>query len=89
MQIQVVFTTQVKAALGIDATSVTLNDGATVQNAIEELAREHGDAFSKYVMSGETLLPSILLSVNDQQVEINQPLADGDQLMLLSAISGG
>ena len=89
MQIQVTFTTQVKAALGTDAESVSLEEGATVWDAIQKLAVDHQDVFSKYVLAGESLLPSILMSVNDRQVAMDERLSDGDQLTLLSAISGG
>ena len=89
MHINVQFTTQVKAALGRSEQSVQLEDGATVMDAIRQLAQEHGEAFAKFVFVQDQLLPSILTTVNDQQVSTDEALRDGDQLILLSAISGG
>lgn len=90
MKIKVAFTTQLKAALGKGGQEVTLGAAATVQDAIDALVAQHHKPFGELVISDDgTLLPSILLSLNDQQVEPSQSLADGDTLTILSAISGG
>ena len=89
MEIQVTLTTQVKAAVGEDVVSVVVDDGASVMDAIHKLATLHPEAFDRYVLTNGQLLPSILLSLNDNQVDSTAVLADGDQLLLLSAISGG
>ncbi len=89
MEVTVTFTTQLKAALGVNEKVVTLNEGATVQGAIDALAAEHPEQFGALVLSGGKLLPSILLSVNDAQVSIDSGVSDGDTITLLSAISGG
>lgn len=89
MKVTVAYTTQLKAALGKSEQTLSVETGATVQDAIEELAKVHADAFTQFVLSEGQLLPSILLSVNDRQVDATEPLADGDVITLLSAISGG
>ena len=89
MEVTVLFTTQLKAALGRSDQDLSLADEATVKDAIDSLAKQHPDHFAKLVMADGKLLPSILLSVNDQQVEIDATLKHGDTLTLLSAISGG
>ena len=89
MQIHVTFTTQIKAALGMEQETLSLEDGAAVSDAIEALAARHGEVFSQYVLSEDRLLPSIFLSLNDHQVDMSKRLTDGDHLILLSAISGG
>ena len=89
MEITVAFTTQLKAALGKAEQSVSMPDGATVLDAIKLLCSEHPDAFSSLVMANGELLPSVLLSLNDQQVDADHTLNDGDVVTLLSAISGG
>lgn len=89
MKIQVTFTTQVKAALGTDQQSVSVEEPATVIDAIRRLSEQHQEVFSQYVLQGDQLLPSIVTSVNDHQVDATTPLSDGDHLVLLSAISGG
>lgn len=89
MEVIVAFTTQLKASLGKSEQSVKLESGATVQSAIDSLAEQHADSFSQFVLSDGKLIPSMLLSVNDRQVDTTAPLSDGDRLTLLSAISGG
>ena len=44
MEVTVSFTTQLKAALGISEQAVTLEAGATVQNAIDSLAEQYSEA---------------------------------------------
>jgi molybdopterin converting factor small subunit len=89
MEVTVGFTTQLKAALGMSQQTVSLRDGGSVQDAIHALAEIHPHEFARLVLTDGQLMPSILLSVNDQQVDADAKLCDGDMLMLLSAISGG
>ena len=92
MEVKVAFTTQLKATLGKGEASLSLESGSHVRDAISALAKRYPREFSQLVLDGQQrLLPSILLCVNDQQVEFSHevPLADGDTLTLLSAISGG
>lgn len=89
MEVTVAFTTQLKAALGKSEHTVTLDDGATVGQAIQSLSDIYPDEFSRLVLAGDQLMPSILLSVNDGQVQADTEVFDGDTITLLSAISGG
>lgn len=92
MEVLVVFTTQLKAALGMGQQTLSLDEGSTVHRAIEALALQYPEEFSRLVLDEEqNVLPSIVACVNDQQVDLNrqEPLHDGDTLTLLSAISGG
>lgn len=89
MKVTVAFTTQLKAALGKSEQTFTLPANATASDAVAALAEENPDVISQFAMNEGVLLPSILLSVNDQQVTADTPLSEGDVLTLLSAISGG
>ncbi len=89
MNVTVAFTTQLKAAIGMSEQTITLPDSATVDDALKHLATLHPQPFGDLVLSDGELLPSILMSLNDQQVDQQVALADGDVLTLLSAISGG
>ena len=89
MNVTVNFTTQLKAAIGSAEQVITLSEGATAEQAIKSLAEQHSEHFSKFVLSNGQLMPSILLALNDQQVDADAKLKDGDVLTLLSAISGG
>ena len=89
MNVTVAFTTQLKAAIGMSEQAITLPESATVGDALKHLATQHPQPFNDMVLSDGELLPSILISVNDQQVDEKAALAEGDVLTLLSAISGG
>ena len=89
MDVTVAFTTQLKAALGKSEQTITLDEGATVGQAIQALSAIYPDEFSRLVLAGGTLMPSILLSVHDGQVPEDAEIFDGDTITLLSAISGG
>ena len=89
MQVTIAFTTQLKAALGKSEETVDLPGGASVRDAVSALARQYPEQFLQFVMSDGGLLPSILLSVNDRQVNADEEVQEGDTITLLSAISGG
>lgn len=89
MEVSVIYTTQLKAALGRSSDVVELQDGANVLDAIRKLAANEAGTFDRFVLADGGPLPSVLVSVNEQQVDFATKLSDGDQLTLLSAISGG
>jgi len=89
MEISVIYTTQLKAALGRSGDAVKIHEGSTVLDAVHKLATIEGAIFEQFVLRDEKPLPSILVSVNDKQVDFDTKLVAGDQVTLLSAISGG
>ena len=92
MEITVEFTTQLKAALGCGERAIQLDDHATVAAAVDQLASQLDAPTRELLVDGQgALLPSIIVCLNDQQVEraSESTLKDGDRLTLLSAISGG
>ncbi len=92
MLIKVQYTTQLKAAIGQAEEAVEIADGSTVVDLIQFLAAHHSDAFRRLVLdSSGHLLPSILLCIDDQQIDAgdSKRLSDGSVVTFLSAISGG
>ena len=92
MKVTVHYTTQIRSAIGKAREEVSLEEGATLSDLVQRLIREHGESLQDLLLSEQsTLLPSILLCVGDEQVDFDrsEPLSDGDQITLLSAISGG
>jgi molybdopterin converting factor subunit 1 len=67
---------------GRDSVAVELADGATVQDAIEVLAREHGlaDLIDR--------LP-VVMAVNREYAPEESVLSEGDELALIPPVSGG
>jgi molybdopterin converting factor small subunit len=92
VRITVLFTTQLKAALGKSSEELELDRPARVGDVLERLRERHGDALQGllYDAAGK-LLPSVLLCVGDEQVSADHSveLREGDTITLLSAISGG
>ena len=92
MNITAVYTTQLKASLGVASETLDIADGATVGALIAALSERHGDDFTRLVLDeSNSLLPSIILCIGDEQVApgSDAPLSDGDSVTFLSAISGG
>ena len=92
MQVNVHYTTQLKAALGMAEEVVELPSSAGVRNLLQCLAARHAAPFGELVLTPDgELLPTILLCVNDQQVDpaADDPLPEGATVTFLSAISGG
>lgn len=67
---------------GSDSLDVKLDEGATVRDAIDVLASEHGlgDVVSR---------TSMVMAVNRQYAEEERPLTEGDELALIPPVSGG
>ena len=92
MIVKVQYTTQLKAAIGQAEESVDLSEDSTLADLLQTLAVRHEQPFHQLVLNNSgQLLPSILLCVDDQQVDLSEkcPLADGAVVTFLSAISGG
>ena len=92
MNIRVHFTTQIRSALGMAGDVVELPARATVLDLLRRLAQQHGDSFRQSVLDADGHpVPSILMCVGDDQVtgSLDLPLNDGDEVTILSAISGG
>lgn len=92
MNIAVIYMAQLKTAAGTGSEVVRLPPSCSVQELVRQLAARHGPDLQHLLLTAEGhLQPTILLFLNDQQVQ--QPdrtaLKDGDQLTLLSPIAGG
>ena len=81
MQIQVVFYGGLKERCGRRTASVELEAPASVRDALEVLV----ETFPP--LSGR--LERIALAVDDELVDADRPLEDGDELCLLPPVSGG
>lgn len=92
MQVRIHYTTQIKTALGLAEEVVDVPAGTKIAELLEILGRRHAEAFRHFVLTGDgRLLPSILLCVDEQQFDAEDPtpLPDGSTITFLSAISGG
>ena len=86
------YTTQLKMALGIDSEEFDLPEGSTLRDLLRHLRRHHPEALEEYVLNArDQLQPSVLLCVGDRHVgsDLSVPLQDGEEVTILSVISGG
>lgn len=92
MRISVQYTTQLKASLGVPEEEIELPPSSSVNDLVERLKVQHGEAFTKFALDASgTLLPNLVVCVDDQQVTLPDQvdLTEGSTVMFLSAISGG
>jgi molybdopterin converting factor small subunit len=72
--------------------AIELDEPYFVQDLIRRLAEEYGETFRNTILDASgNLRPMILLSVNEEQIDWNEPLPlrNGDRIALLSPIAGG
>lgn len=92
MQITIEYAAQIKRAAGQASETFECDEPCTVQEAVERVAKRHGEELESLLFDGHRQLhPSILLFTGDTQIRWDEPkeLRDGDVLTILSPISGG
>lgn len=92
MHVTIKYFAQVRQAAGVESEQLSLDDGVDIQTTLAELAQCHGDDFRALVLDqAGSVRPGLLTVVNGQSVTSpkQHPLADGDELSLISAVAGG
>ncbi len=90
MKITIKYSAQIAQAADASSETVELEAPCTVRELVERIAKERGGRFRDLVLGGEGK-PVVLLAVGDEQVrwEDERRLREGDEVSLLSPISGG
>lgn len=92
MRIAVRYLAQLRQAAGSAEEQIDLQSPCALQHMIRQLAGRHGEAFRRLLLGpADTLQPSILLFVGEEQVRWDTPveLKDGDVVTVLSPMAGG
>lgn len=91
MKIKVGYSGLARAAAGRGAEEIELPAAADVRMLIAEVARRYGAPMQPLLAMNENCVPAVLAFVGDLQVSWESPvvLKEGDEVMLLSPISGG
>lgn len=92
MQVTINLLGQLRHLAACDAVSLEIPDGATVAEAVFALGAEQGAAFLAIVSDeAGALRPSLMVLHNDMPIDKAVPpaLRAGDEITLLTAISGG
>jgi len=91
MKLTVRYSGLARAAAGKASEEIDLPAPADLRTLLAELSRRHGPAMHPLLAIGDHGAPAVLAFVGDQQVTWQSPVAlkEGDEIMLLSPISGG
>jgi len=81
MRLSVLLFSTLRDRLGRDALDVELPDGARAEDLLGLLGREHAAIAA--------LAPQVRLAVNHRYAGPDAPLADGDEVALITPTSGG
>ena len=81
MKVKVLFFASCRDLLGQSERVMDVDDGASVNDLIAELASEHG----RFV----EMAPSLMVSVNHEYVDRDAALEDGDEVAFIPPVSGG
>ena len=92
MTIKLRFTAQIKDAAGIGSDSIILFENEKLQSLLRRLPERYGEEFRKILYDDKGRYHSSnLIVLNEEQVEYdeNKSLNNGDELIILSPVSGG
>lgn len=92
MQLTVEFFAQLGRAIGSSSQTFEVEGPCTVQDMLQRLAEEHGEAFRELVLDADgRLRPSILLFIGDRHIPdgASVELHDRDRVLLATPIAGG
>ena len=92
MQVTFNFFAQVRQAAGVHSEQLSLDDDVDIGAALSELAGRYGDKFRLLILDQSgAVRPSLLTLVNGELVPRGEqrPLAEADQVSLISAVAGG
>jgi MoaD family protein len=91
VRLKVSYSGQARAAAGCGSEEFELPATATLHDLLLAIASRHGERMAELLDFKNRGAPAVLVFVNEEQVSWEAPpvLKDGDEVMLLSPISGG
>lgn len=81
MTVRVLYFARIREVLGLDAEEIEMVQGATVGDVLDGLAERYGIV--------QSMRTAIRAGVNDRYASREDVLSDGDEIALLSPVSGG
>ena len=89
MKITIEFLAQLRVAVGEARTTLECAEGTRVVDLVESLAGTHGEDFRGLTLDGDGVRRTLLVAIDGRQAGGEDPLADGDVLVLGTPIAGG
>ena len=81
MQCTVLLFAQLAESIGSDRLTIKLKDGATIEDALQELGSQHEIIAS--------MRNTLAVAIDDRYCARNMTLCDGDTVALIPPVSGG
>ncbi len=89
MNLTVYYQAQLRQLAGVASEVVTLPEYATVLDLLCHLTQRRGHLASLLLSEARTKRQSLLLFVQDRQVDEQHVLHSGDEIVLMTPIAGG
>ena len=92
MKIRTRYTTQLKMALGTDTEEIELPEPSSLKDLLIQLRQLHPKEVDQYILNADNQLQSgVLVCIDDKHAgrDLSLSLAQGDEVTLLSVVSGG
>lgn len=90
MKLTVHYMAHLKQAAGKPTEEIDVDSACSVATLLQVLAARRGDGLRRLLLDSKgSPQPTVLVFVNDQQVEPTHVLVEGDEVSLLSPIAGG
>lgn len=95
MRVKVHYISLVKSYTNKSQDEITLNEGSTIANLLDQIAVTYGKQFASevYNPAKKEMKAAFVAMINgvlmDQLQGINTPLKDGDNIILMSLMTGG
>ena len=91
MKLKITYSGQARSTAGCANEVVELPAAATLRELLAVIAARHGERMTSLLNVKERGTPAVLVFVGEEQVtwDAPRPLNDGDEIMLVSPISGG
>jgi len=92
MTVRLHYANRFASAVGSNREELEIDGPVRIVELLQRLAHRHGDAFRQVAFANDgELQPALMICVNDEHLldPSDYFLRDGDEVMILSAISGG
>ncbi|MCS7094575.1 MAG: MoaD/ThiS family protein [Thaumarchaeota archaeon] len=90
MRVRTLYFARLKELTGRESEELEVPDGSLCIDVVRELVRVHGSRMSAYVLDDNgNLRKSFALAINGRKVGLDEPVSDGDTVVIIPPISGG
>ncbi|MCX8203502.1 MAG: MoaD/ThiS family protein [Nitrososphaeria archaeon] len=90
MRVRTLYFARLRELTGLESEELELPEGSVCGDVVREVIRVHGERLASYLLDERgTLRRSFALAVNGRKVGPEEPIREGDTVVILPPISGG